>query len=188
MTHYETIGIPPDAPHDAVQRAYRAAAKECHPDFHPGDETKAERFKALSAAWAVLGDPEARAEYDAALAKGESPGESLMDAIRRFFGRQTEAHSVNVADALTKLAEGVEDAAAAGEDAAVLVDLLREVGAGGIGALREADDDEEPEVTLARAGLLAFADFCRGGSGRSPLQEGPSPRAERRRRKKAGKR
>ena len=42
-------------------RAYRKLAKQYHPDANPGSE---ERFKEISAAYDVLGDPAKRKEYD----------------------------------------------------------------------------------------------------------------------------
>jgi molecular chaperone DnaJ len=44
-----------------IGKAYRKLAKQYHPDANPGSE---ERFKEISAAYDVLGDPERRKEYD----------------------------------------------------------------------------------------------------------------------------
>jgi hypothetical protein len=68
MTHYEALGIPTDATADDVRRAYLRLAREHHPDRHaasPGNVVEAERrMREVNAAWAVLGDPGRRAEYD----------------------------------------------------------------------------------------------------------------------------
>ena len=61
--YYKTLGVPESATDKELRRAYRKLAKESHPDSHPGSE---ERFKAVSAAYEVLGDPEKRKEYDRA--------------------------------------------------------------------------------------------------------------------------
>ena len=45
-------------------RAYRKLAKQYHPDANAGDVAAEERFKEVSAAHDVLGDPEKRKEYD----------------------------------------------------------------------------------------------------------------------------
>jgi curved DNA-binding protein CbpA len=55
--------VPRDADAVAIKRAFRARARECHPDLAtaPG---AAERFRALAAAYDVLASPDARLVYD----------------------------------------------------------------------------------------------------------------------------
>jgi hypothetical protein len=66
--HYDVLGVPASATQAEVRAAYRAAARDHHPDAggDPG------RMRALNVAWAVLGDPVRRAAYDRALA-GHAP-------------------------------------------------------------------------------------------------------------------
>ena len=59
--YYKVLGVVPTATDKEITRAYRKLAKEHHPDANPGSE---ERFKEISAAYDVLGDPEKRKEYD----------------------------------------------------------------------------------------------------------------------------
>lgn len=59
--YYKVLGVPPSATEKEITRAYRKLAKQYHPDAHPGAE---DRFKEVSAAYDVLGDPEKRKEYD----------------------------------------------------------------------------------------------------------------------------
>ena len=59
--YYKVLGIRQDAPDKEVTRAYRKLAKQHHPDANPGHE---DRFKEISAAYDVLGDPDRRKEYD----------------------------------------------------------------------------------------------------------------------------
>lgn len=49
---------------DEVRRAFRKLAKQYHPDANPGDKSAEERFKRVSAAFDILGDPEKRAKFD----------------------------------------------------------------------------------------------------------------------------
>jgi len=74
--YYEVLGLSSGASGKDVQRAYRNLAKQYHPDANPGDEAAEERFKEISAAHDVLGDPERRKEYDevrAMVASGRGP-------------------------------------------------------------------------------------------------------------------
>ena len=62
--YYAELGVTSDATDKDVQRAYRKLAKQYHPDANPGDTAAEARFKDVSAANDVLGDPEKRKEYD----------------------------------------------------------------------------------------------------------------------------
>jgi DnaJ-class molecular chaperone len=63
-SHYETLGLAPDAKPEAVRHAYRRQAQRCHPDKAPGDALAAERMARLNEAYAVLSHPQRRASYD----------------------------------------------------------------------------------------------------------------------------
>lgn len=62
-TFYSVFGVGPDADRERIERAYRQAVKECHPDVCD-DPAAAERFKRLTAARDVLVDEDERARYD----------------------------------------------------------------------------------------------------------------------------
>jgi molecular chaperone DnaJ len=61
---YGVLGVTEDADQKSIDRAYRKLARELHPDTHPDDPEAAERFKAVTAAYDVIGDVAKRAEYD----------------------------------------------------------------------------------------------------------------------------
>ena len=68
-THYEVLGVTEDASASDVRAAYLRRAKLLHPDRHAGRSARevahAEaRMQAVNTAWAVLGDPAQRADYD----------------------------------------------------------------------------------------------------------------------------
>lgn len=63
--HYQVLGVSPDAEDVVVRGAYRAMMHKYHPDRFAGSAAEGDRMaKALNAAYAVLGDPKARARYD----------------------------------------------------------------------------------------------------------------------------
>src|SRR5208282_5039684 len=62
---YAILGVKHTATNDEIRRAYRRLAKDLHPDQNKGDQKAEEKFKRVSAAFAVLGNPEKRKRYDA---------------------------------------------------------------------------------------------------------------------------
>jgi len=63
--YYSILGVPRGASDDEVKKAYRKLAMQYHPDRNPGKEGWAnEKFKEINEAYAVLGNPEKRGQYD----------------------------------------------------------------------------------------------------------------------------
>src|SRR3984893_14806555 len=61
---YSVLGVGSVASQDEIKKAYRKLAKKYHPDANASDPKAAERFKEISEANNVLGDPGKRKQYD----------------------------------------------------------------------------------------------------------------------------
>ena len=73
QNHYQVLGVAPTAPAAAIKRAYRQLAVRYHPDKHGGDARYEDQFRAVAAAYRILGDPGRRASYDFQLAHPATP-------------------------------------------------------------------------------------------------------------------
>lgn len=61
--YYDLLGVPRDADAAAIKKAYRKLARQYHPDVNKSEQAES-RFKEISEAYEVLGDPEKRKKYD----------------------------------------------------------------------------------------------------------------------------
>jgi len=64
-SHYETLGVSPMATQREVKDAFDRLSAELHPDKNPSSPDAAEKFKAVSDAYDILGSPEKRFVYNA---------------------------------------------------------------------------------------------------------------------------
>jgi molecular chaperone DnaJ len=67
---YKVLGVKKDVTPAELKKVYRKLARQYHPDSNPGDAKAEAKFKEISEAHSVLGDPEQRKEYDAVRAMG----------------------------------------------------------------------------------------------------------------------
>jgi molecular chaperone DnaJ len=62
--YYRVLGVSETASAKELKAAFRKLSRKYHPDANSGDAAAEERFKEVSAAYDVVGDPERRKEYD----------------------------------------------------------------------------------------------------------------------------
>jgi len=92
--YYETLGVAKNASDEDIKRAYRNLARRAHPDVvHDSDKIHAEaHFKQINEAYAVLSDPDKRAQYDrfgtvdGQFGAGGFAGAGVGDIFDFFFG------------------------------------------------------------------------------------------------------
>ncbi len=78
VSHYQVLGVPVDASTREIRRAYVTRARLAHPDFHADADARTRgenerQMRQLNEAWAVLGDPDRRRQYDAGLGDALGP-------------------------------------------------------------------------------------------------------------------
>ena len=117
--YYQILGVDRDASPEQIKKAYRRLARELHPDVATGDGS-GDRFKDVTRAYEVLGNPEKRRTYDSgsdpsAPNGGAGAGGSFgfQDIFETFFGASQGASAQR----------GPIPRARRGQDALVRLDL-----------------------------------------------------------------
>jgi curved DNA-binding protein CbpA len=62
--YYRILNVSRHASQTDIKKAFRRLAREFHPDLHPNNPEAAAKFKQISEAYEVLGDPQRRSHYD----------------------------------------------------------------------------------------------------------------------------
>jgi curved DNA-binding protein len=84
--YYAVLGVPPDATAPEITLAFRARAKELHPNLAK-DKRAPRRFELLVLAHDVLSDPERRDEYDRDRTEYESEVDESSSRRRAWWRR-----------------------------------------------------------------------------------------------------
>lgn len=131
VDYYHVLGISTSATDEEIKKAYKKRAKELHPDTPSGSEFA---FKQLVDAYAVVGDPERRKDYDrkrnnsssifssrfskvataasdtAKRVMNDIVDEGLFDTLDKILGRKKEPRDIEVHTTVTieELYEGAD--------------------------------------------------------------------------------
>jgi DnaJ-class molecular chaperone len=111
---YAILGVKREATQDEIRSAYRRLAKQLHPDLNPGDKQAEEKFKQVSGAYDILGDPEKRGRFD----RGEIDASGMERPRERYY---RDFHTADAQDHAYTSTGGFADFME-GED--VLADIL----------------------------------------------------------------
>jgi curved DNA-binding protein len=82
--YYQALGVSKGSSLDDIKKAFRKLAVKYHPDKNPGDKEAEEKFKEINEAYAVLSDPEKKAQYDRFGSSGFHQRYSQEDIFRGF--------------------------------------------------------------------------------------------------------
>lgn len=158
---YKALGLAKSASADEIKKAYRKIAKTDHPDLNP-DPAAHERFKAASAAYDLLKDPEQRARFD----RGEIDASGQERPQRHYYREYAEA-----GDSPYRQEQGFDDLSG------VFSDLFGQRGGmgggmGGGGGFRGARsfDMRGPDQRFTLE--IDFMTAARGGSTRITMPDG----------------
>jgi curved DNA-binding protein len=154
--YYKILGVSPDASEKEIKKAYRALAREHHPDMNPDDPGAEDRFKEINEAHEVLIDPQKRAKYDQLRQNyrqwqrtGGPPGgfdwSPWMNGVRVEY---TDAGDL-FSDFFQAIFGGMPFGSARGQSGGVSLDDLFG-GMGGVGR-RSYDIETQIEITLEEA-------------------------------------
>ena len=91
--YYRIMGLEKQATQEEIKKAFRALAKQNHPDANNADPQKEELFKEINEAYQVLGDTGLRRRYDlmcrpltaGGMAGLDVSGDPLSDLLRAVF-------------------------------------------------------------------------------------------------------
>ncbi|MBI4546315.1 MAG: molecular chaperone DnaJ [Gemmatimonadetes bacterium] len=172
--YYLLLGVAETATPEEIKKAYRKLAKRYHPDANSNDPQAAERFKEVGEAYAVLGDPAKRKQYDTMRRMGPFAGFARRGAGGEAGGGGAEGIRFSF--------EELSDLGGLGDLFSSIFDRgRRRRGAAGVERGQDIDYSVEISLTMAARGgklpiTLPVAEECATcrGSGGAP---GTRPRS-----------
>jgi curved DNA-binding protein len=87
--YYKILGVEKSATKEEISKAFRKLAVKYHPDKNPNNKAAEEKFKEITEAHEVLGDPEKRKKYDTLGANWnqyQSTGRGFEDFFSQYGG------------------------------------------------------------------------------------------------------
>ena len=152
---YALLGVAKTASADEIRKAYRKLAKKLHPDLNPGDKSAEEKFKKVTAAYDLLGDPDKRKRFDA----GEIDASGAERPPEHFYRHYAESGSGQRYDSNAGYADF-------GDLGDIFSDLFGRGGAGGRGRMRMQGADMRYQLEVD------FLDAANGAKKRLTMPDG----------------
>jgi DnaJ-class molecular chaperone len=107
--YYETLGVKRNASAEEIKKAYRKLARQYHPDVNVKAKDAGEKFKAITEAYEVLGDPDKKKQYDLFGKAGSHSGYRTAQGANPFQGRGFEGFDIRFGGATPGGGAGFED-------------------------------------------------------------------------------
>jgi molecular chaperone DnaJ len=139
---YAVLGVSRTATAEDIKKAYRKLARAHHPDVNPGNKEAEERFKALSEANDILGDPEKRKLYDEFGMAGAQSG---------FDPAQARAHREQAAEWQRRSSSDAEGFGGYSSFEDIFGDIFGGGAGGGAPEMRGGDAESELTIDLLDA-------------------------------------
>jgi DnaJ-class molecular chaperone len=162
---YKALGVSNDASTDDIKKAYRRIARTSHPDLNPSDTEAEARFKAASAAYDLLKDPETRARFD----RGEIDATGAEQQQKQYYRDYAERAD----NPYRRAAQGQARREDYQDASDIFAEFFRQRGQGGPGGARYQTQGFDARGNDRRFALeVPFLDAARGGTTRITLPDG----------------